>query len=116
MKSTPDTRQTEAELEATPSQRAVFTKEFKLAAVARLKAKNQTAQAIASELGIRRNQLYKWGKEVDQHGPDGSFKPRGRPPAVQESEIAKLRRQLAKAQQELDILKKFDAYLKRQKR
>lgn len=96
--------------------RAVYTKEFKLAAVARLKDGRQTATALALELGLRRNQLYKWSKALEQNGPEASFKSRGRKPAAQESEVVRLRRELASAQQEVAILKKFDAYLKQLKR
>jgi len=100
----------------TPQQRTVYTKEFKIAAVARLREGKQTAEALALELGIRRNQLYKWAKALEQNGPEGSFKPRGRKPASEESEVVRLRRELADAKMELAILKKFDAYLKRIKR
>lgn len=100
----------------TQQQRTVYTKEFKLAAVARLKEGSQTATALALELGIRRNQLYKWAKTLDQNGPEQSFKSRGRKPASEESEVVRLRRELARAQQEVAILKKFDAYLKQLKR
>jgi transposase len=96
--------------------RAVYTKEFKLAAVARLKDGQQTATALALELGLRRNQLYKWSQTLEQNGPEGSFKSRGRKPVDQESEVVRLRRELARAQQEVAILKKFDAYLKQLKR
>jgi transposase len=99
-----------------PKQRAVFTKEYKLAAVARLKDGKQSATDLAIELGIRRNQLYKWAKALEVNGVQDSFKPRGRKPADQESEIVRLRRELARAQEEVAILKKFDAYLKRLKR
>lgn len=96
--------------------RAVYTKEFKVAVVARLRARDQSAAALALELGIRRNMLYKWARQLDQHGPESSFRPRGRKPADQESEVVKLRGQVARLEQEVDILKKFDAYLKRLKR
>ncbi|HEX8601031.1 MAG TPA: transposase [Pseudoduganella sp.] len=95
--------------------RSVYPKEFKLAAVARLNDGKQTAEALALELGIRRNQLYKWAKTLEQKGPEDSFKPRGRKPASEESEVVRLRRELARAQEDLAILKKFDAYLKRLK-
>ena len=102
---------------AAPQKRAVFSKEFKLDAVRRLNGGGQTVTALALELGIRRTQLYKWAQEFAQNGPDKSFtRPRGRKPADQESEVVRLRRQLADAQMEIEILKKFDAYLKRLKR
>mgnify|MGYP003525823812 FL=1 len=115
MKNTPSKIPVDPDSES-KQHRAVFTKEFKLAAVARLKDGRQTATALALELGVRRNQLYKWAKTLEQNGPEGGFKSRGRKPAGQESEVVRLRRQLARAQQEVAILKKFDAYLKQLKR
>lgn len=94
--------------------RTVFTNEFKLAAVKRFNEGGQTATALALELGIRRNQLYKWAKALDQ-SPAGTFKRRGRKPASEESEVVRLRRELADTKEELEILKKFDAYLRRLK-
>lgn len=96
--------------------RAVFTAEFKRAAVARLYDGKQTATALALELGVRRNQLYKWAKTLGENGPEVGFKPRGRKPLDEQSEIERLRRELARAQEENAILKKFDAYLQRLKR
>lgn len=96
--------------------RSVYTKEFKIAAVARLKDGKQSAESLALELGIRRNQLYKWAKTLEEKGTEGSFNARGRKPASEEDEVVRLRRELANAKQELEILKKFDAYLKRMKR
>jgi transposase len=98
-----------------PQKRAVYSKEFKLDAVRRLKEGSQSATALALELGIRRTLLYKWAQELEQHGPTASFKKRGRKPADQESENARLRRQVADLQMENEILKKFDAYLRRLK-
>lgn len=101
---------------AARQERAVHTKQFKIAAVARLKDGKQSAEALAQELGVRRTQLYKWAKTLEEKGADGSFNARGRKPASEESEVVRLRRELANAKQELEILKKFDAYLKRMKR
>lgn len=115
MKSKPPTPQSKEASKEKPQERTVFTNEFKMAAVARLKEGKQTATLLAAELNVRRNLLYKWAQTLEQNGPEG-FKPRGRKPAVEESEIVRLRRDLARAQEELEILKKFDAYLKRQKR
>lgn len=96
--------------------RTVFTDEFKLAAVKRLKDGGQTATALALELGVRRTQLYKWAQALEQNGDAGRFKARGRKPASEESEVVRLRRELADAKMEVAILKKFDAYLKQLKR
>lgn len=92
--------------------RQEFTREFKLLAVERLKRKEMTGDQLAGELGIRRNQLYKWSKEVEAKGTEDAFRKNvGRGAGSQESELARLRRQLARSQEEVAILKKFNAYL-----
>ena len=45
-------------------QRQRFTKDFKLEAVRLLKQSGRPAAEIARELGIPRNQLYKWAAEL----------------------------------------------------
>jgi transposase len=98
-----------------PDKRTTFSKEFKLMAVERMRRGDKNPTELALELGIRRNQLYKWAKVLDQQGDEASFKGPGRLPADQESELVRLRRDLARANEELAILKKFDAYLTRRK-
>lgn len=95
---------------AVPFVRQEFTREFKLLAVERLKRKEMTGTELANELGIQRNQLYKWSKEVDTKGTEAAFRnSAGRKAGSEESEIARLRRQLARSQEEVAILKKFNA-------
>lgn len=94
-------------------QRTVFSKEFKLAAVTRMREGKQSVTALAFELGIRRNQLYKWANALDELGADASFAGPGRPPASADPEVVRLQRELDRANEELAILKKFDAYLAR---
>jgi transposase len=93
--------------------RAVFSDQFKRQAVARLRSRTQPATDLALELGIRRNQLYKWAKQIDALPENAVLKSPGRPPESEESEVVKLRRELDQAKEELEILKKFDAYLTR---
>jgi transposase len=100
----------------TKSERKVFTDEFKRSAVERMLRDDANPTALALELGIRRNQLYKWAKVLDARGPGTGFSGPGRLPAAQESEVVRLRRELARAKEELAILKKFDAYLTRLKK
>jgi transposase len=89
----------------------VFTVEFKRAAVERMQQDDISPTALALELGIRRNQLYKWAKALQGTAPGDAVRGRGRVPADQESELVRLRRKLAGVEEELAILKKFDAYL-----
>ena len=93
------------------SPRTVFTDEFKRDAVAKLRQPGTNATLLALELGIRRNLLYKWAKVLDESAPGVPLREPGRPPTSDESEVVQLRRRLAKAEQELAVLKKCDAYL-----
>jgi len=105
-----------ASSEAVSRKRATYTDEFKRTAVARLHSGEQSATDLAIELGLGRNMLYKWADKIDKQAPDQELRDLGRPAASELSEIDQLRLKLAKAEQELAILKKFDAYLTRLKK
>jgi transposase len=91
--------------------RKQFTREFKLEAVRLLEEGTKPAADLARELGIRRNQLYKWKDVVEQKG-DEAFPGKGRRPGSksQGSQIAQLKRELAKSKEEVEILKKAAAF------
>ena len=86
--------------------RNVYDKAFKLSAVKRLQTGNKPASQLAAELGIRRNQLYKWANTFNGSGNNklGKFKD----PHI--TEIKRLKRELALVQEEMEILKKAQAY------
>src|SRR6476469_9580508 len=94
--------------------RRIYSEEFKKQAVARL-AETNNATALALELGIRRNLLYKWQKALADVGPAKAFRGPGRPSRDNEDELTRLRRENARLEMENTILKKFDAYLTNQK-
>ncbi len=50
--------------------RTRYTKEFKLEAVRLLRLGQKPAAELALELGIRRNQLYKWAEELSRKDGD----------------------------------------------
>ena len=85
-----------------------FTAEFKREAVRLLDAGERPASEVAIDLGIRRNQLYKWKAELVRSG-ELSFLGPGRKPGDQDSEIARLKRELARVTEERDVLKKAGA-------
>lgn len=95
-----------------PGKRKIFTSDFKKEAVARLKISTNVS-ALAVELDVRRNQLYKWQAQLDASGPSSTMKSPGRPSTVAESELARLRRDNARLEMENAILKKAEAYFRR---
>ena len=89
--------------------RQCFTKEFKLEAVRLLERGEKPAAALARELGIKRNQLYKWQQQLKAKGEEEVFPGHGRRAGTQ-AEVARLRRELARLKEENEILKKAATY------
>lgn len=89
--------------------RARFGKEFKLEAVRLLELGQKSAAQLALELGIQRNQLYKWQAQLKKHG-EGAFRGPGQKPLDEQSELQRLKRELKRVTEERDILKKAAAY------
>lgn len=83
--------------------RQKFTSEFKLEALRLMESSGKPAADLARELGVRRNQLYKWKEQLDRRGTQ----------AFRRSEISDevgLKRDLEKVKEERDIVKKAAAY------
>ena len=89
--------------------RPSYTKEFKLEAVRLLEQGQKSAADLARELGIKRNQLYKWQEQISAHGKDNVFPGHGRR-AGYEGEVARLKREIARLEEENAILKKAAVY------
>jgi len=94
------------------NKRQTFSKEFKLEAVRLLEQGDKSPAEIALDLGVRRNQLYKWQEQLKAQG-DNAFRGAGRKPLDQCDEVTRLRKELAEVKQERDILKKAAAYFAR---
>jgi transposase len=89
------------------ARRKRFTPEFKREAVRMLQSSDKAPADIARELGIHRNQLYKWR---EQFGNGGSRAVAGRSRINGEDEITRLKRELERVKEERDILIKAAAY------
>jgi transposase len=90
-----------------------YDKEFKLEAVRLLELGQKPAAQLALELGVRRNQLYKWKEQLGGKG-EQAFRGSGRKASPPDEEVARLKRELAKVTEERDILKKAVAYFARE--
>ena len=95
-------------------QRKRYTPEFKREAVRLLEQARKPAAQLALELGVQRNQLYKWQAQVNagvmMHAQ------RGRPRREEESELTRLRRELKAVTEERDALKEAKAYFAKRRR
>ncbi len=88
--------------------RKQFTPEFKREAVQLLERGSRPATAIARELGVARNQLYTWQTELRARG-QAAF-PGSGARKERTTEVAQLKRELARVTEGRDILKKAAVY------
>jgi transposase len=87
-----------------------FTREFKLEAVRLMTTSDRPSSEVAAELGIRRNQLYKWKDQLETKRENAFPGKRGRPLKENQSELTTLRQENSQLQEEVEILKKAAVY------
>ena len=91
-----------------------YTREFKLEAVRLMDESDRPSSEIAVELGIRRNQLYKWKEQLAVKGDEAFPMKRGRPRKENQSELTNLKQENDRLKEEVEILKKAAAYFARE--
>ncbi len=90
--------------------RKKYTKEFKLEAVRQVVEKSRPATQVAKSLGINESMLHQWKRRALEDG-ELAFPGNGRPAESElEVEVRRLRKKLAEAEQDREILKKAAAY------
>ena len=65
---------------------------------------------VAAELGIRRNQLYKWKEQLESKGEEALTSKRGRPHKKDQSELRTLCQENDRLREEIEFLKKAAVY------
>jgi len=83
-----------------------FTTEFKHEAVRLVRERGMTVAQAARDLDLHQNVLRKWVRDTRQNG---AFPGRGKQ-RPDDADVSRLKRELAKAQTERDILKRAIAY------
>lgn len=102
---------------------ASFTKEFKLEALKLAESSDISIAQLARNLGIRRNMIYKWQKQMTNKKED-AFKRTVSQSKSHENvdsmadliaENQRLKKALKRSEMEKEILKKAEAYFKNEK-
>ena len=93
--------------------RRKYSAEFKHEAVRLTLEPGRTVAEVAANLGISPGVLQRWKSQLKAEGK-GAFPGHGRPKAGDE-EVLRLRKELARVQQERDILKKAVAFFAKER-
>ncbi len=94
--------------------RKQYTREFKVEAVRLLETSGKNGHEIERDLGIGSGQIYRWRKQLaEEDGRIRAFPGTGN---ARDEELARLKRDLAIAQEEREILRKAVAIFSRPKR
>jgi transposase len=75
---------------------------------------DKPSSAIATELRIRRNQLYKWKDQLEEKGEEAFLNKPGRPLKENQNEVTTLRQENVRLREEVDILKKAAVYFSKE--
>lgn len=92
--------------------RRKFDRNFKFAAVKLVTDDELPVAQVAKELDIHYNSLYRWIREYEDYG-ESAFPGHGCALNNYQYEISKLQRENRHLQEELELLKKFRAFLKK---
>lgn len=92
--------------------RRVFDRQFKIAAIKLVLDDKIPVAQVAKELSIHKNSLYHWISEYEEYG-ESAFPGHGSALYNSQFEIKKLQRENRELREELALLKKFQAFLKR---
>lgn len=92
--------------------RKVYDRQFKIAAVQLVLEDNIFVNKVARELSIHSNTLYRWISEYVEYG-ESAFPGRGSTLYHSQYEVKKLKRENEELRKELDLLKKFQVFLKK---
>lgn len=91
--------------------RAVYDKQFKMAAVKLAQTEDKSVLDTAKELGISPSSLRRWINEYDEYG-ESAFPGHGNALFNSTYEIKKLQKKNEELQMENELLKKLQAFLK----
>jgi len=92
-----------------------YDKQFKVAAVKLVAEDDMSVSDAAKALSIHYNSLYRWISEYEEYG-ESAFPGHGTALYSYQYEIKKLKQENLELKKELDLLKKYQAFLKQKNR
>jgi transposase len=92
--------------------RKVYTLEFKNQAVQLVKVKELSVKQVAIQLEMHENSLYRWIQEVEKYD-DNALPGQGSLARYEQIKIKKLEKENRRLQEELDLLKNFQVFVKK---
>lgn len=99
-------------MRSTKMKRKKYSSEFKFQAVKLVVEEEHSVKTVSSELEIHPNSLYKWIIEYERHG-NLAFPGNGSRDFIYQNQIKQLEKENELLREELDILKKFRIFLKK---
>lgn len=94
--------------------RRTFSSEYKRQAVALIIEEGISVKKVSNELHVHENSLYRWVQEVEQHG-ERAFPGKGSRDYIAQNKLKKLEKENERLKEELEVLKKFQVFLKKNK-
>lgn len=92
--------------------RRSYDRQFKIAAVKLVLEDNMFVAGVAKELSIHYNSLYRWISKYEEYG-ESAFPGHGSALDNSQYELKKLKRENDELRAELELLKKYRAFLKK---
>ena len=88
-----------------------YSKEFKFQAVSLILTDKHPVRFISNQLDVHENTLYRWVSEYEKYG-ERAFPGNGSREFTSQKEVKRLEKENRKLKEELEILKKFQVFLK----
>jgi Transposase and inactivated derivatives len=95
--------------------RKQYSREFKLQAVMLILKENQPIKFVCQQLEVHENTMYRWIQEYEDHG-ETAFPGKGSREYVTQTELKRLEKENKKLKEELEVLKKFQVFLKKNRK
>lgn len=91
------------------AERQNYEREFKVEIAKQVASGSRSARNMASEIGVHENTIYKWVKQYTED-PEQAFPGTGHM-KPEEEELYRAKRRIRELEEEVQILKKFAAYM-----